>query len=153
MSIALLIADDHELIRAGLRATFARTGIVVVGEAATGEEALRLAGDALVDVVLLDISWARGEIAISDQGFDLLSQIRFTRPRLPILMYSLHDSASYIQRCRLLGANGYLCKGVDDSRLTAAVRAVFAGREVWPDQLRRRGVSVTRRRHEHYRRP
>lgn len=131
MSIALLIADDHELVREGLRCTFARTDIVVVAEAATTAEALRCAQDPAVDVLLLDVGWRRGD-ARSLDGFDLLAEIRASRASLVILMYSIFDNADYVARCRRLGADGYLVKGADDRRLPAAVRAAYAGRPVWP---------------------
>lgn len=131
MPITLLIADDHELVRHGLRCTFARTDVEVVAEAATPAEARRAAADPAVDVMLLDVRWRQGEGASLD-GFDLLAEIRASRTRLAVLMYSICGRADYVERCRCLGAAGYLVKGVDDRRLLAAVRAAHAGRQVWP---------------------
>jgi two-component system nitrate/nitrite response regulator NarL len=134
MSIALLIADDHPLVREGLRAAFERTDITIVGEASTVAEALRFGLDQSVEVIMLDISWAEDEYGMADYGFELLSNIRCARPDVAVLMYSVQDAQSYIARCRRLRANGYLVKGVDDRLLVTAVRAVFAGEEIWPGQ-------------------
>jgi two-component system invasion response regulator UvrY len=140
MAITLLIIDDHPLVRAGLRQTFAGSGIDVVGEAATVAEARRRARQPGVDVVLLDIGWLEGdETGSVDQGFELLREIRAARPGLPVLMYSIRDSAACVDRCRRLGANGYLVKGVDDRLLVAAVQAVHEGRAVWTDAVGGRG--------------
>jgi DNA-binding NarL/FixJ family response regulator len=134
LSIGLLIADDHELVRAGLRQAFARSDVVVVGEASTATEALSHALDSRVQVMLLDVTWiSQDELTLRNTGFDLLEQIRSLRPELPILMYSAHDEARYIGRCYRLGASGYLIKGVDDALLVNAVRAVSLGEQIWPD--------------------
>lgn len=135
MPIALLIADDHELVREGLRQTFARTDVAVVAEAATVDEARRLALEPGIDVVLLDVSWCRDETLRAD-GFALLEEILAARAQLPVLMYSIRDGRDCIERCRRLGAAGYLVKGIDDRRLLTAVRAVYGGRQVWPQRLR-----------------
>ena len=136
MSIGLLIADDHEMVRAGLRQAFARSDVVVIGEASTATQALTQALDFRVQVMLLDISWiSHDELSSCDTGFDLLEQIRLLRPELPILMYSAQDGASYVGRCQRLGASGYLVKGVDDALLVNAVRAVSVGQQIWPDSI------------------
>lgn len=136
MSIALLIADDHELVRDGLRQTFVCRGINVVGEASTVDAARRLALDEAVDVMLLDLSWRQESPAAGD-GFDLLGEIRVARPLMGIVVYSIHDRPDYIDHCRRLGANGYLVKGVDDRQLVTAVHAAYAGEQYWPLERRR----------------
>jgi len=134
MPIGLLIADDHELIRAGLRQAFARDGLRVVGEAATAAEARRLALDPAADVLTLDISWMNeDESSTDDLGLELLRWIRMARPDISILIYSMHDGHRYIERCRRLGANGYLVKGVDDRLLPSAIYAVYAGEQIWSE--------------------
>jgi DNA-binding NarL/FixJ family response regulator len=133
MPISLLIADDHPLIRAGLRRIFGRTGIAVAGEAASIAEAIEGASDPGVDVVLLDLRWINGGgTATEEAGLHILGKIRAARDELGILMYSSVDAPSCIARCRELGADGYLIKGVDDATLPAAVRAVHAGDQIWP---------------------
>jgi DNA-binding NarL/FixJ family response regulator len=138
MSIALLIADDHELVRAGLRETFAGTNVDVVAEAATPAQARRLARDKPVDVVLLDIGWARQDGGPDGfgLGFDLLQDMRRARADTPVLIYSIYERSEYIDRCRRFGASGYLVKGSDDRLLVAAVHAVYDGGQMWPDGCR-----------------
>lgn len=135
MSIALLIADDHELVRDGLRQTFARSGIDIVGEASTVDAARRLALDAAVDAMLLDLNW-RQEASVAVDGFDLLGEIRAARPRLAIVIYSIQDRLDCIERCRRLGANGYLVKGVDDRQLVTAVQFAHRRGQLWPHERR-----------------
>ena len=125
MTIRLLIADDHEWVREGLRYAFANTGIEIVAEASTGKSAASLALEVEVDVVLLDIKMPDGD------GMDALSRIKAAKGNLPVLIYSAHDRPDYVQRCASLGASGYLRKGVDNQVLVAAVRDAFAGQEVW----------------------
>jgi DNA-binding NarL/FixJ family response regulator len=133
MSIALLVADDHPRVRAGIRRAFACSGFDVIEEAATMAEVLVKATDARIDVLLLDVSWVNGAKTMSGEtGIELLRQIRSTRCDLAILMYSTEDTPHCVARCRDLGADGYLIKGVDDGLLAAAVRAVHAGGQIWP---------------------
>lgn len=147
MPIAVLIADDHELVRAGLRATFERNGIAVAGEAPTAGEALRLACSCAADVMLLDIRWMKGDESWSgDEGLELLERIHATRPHLAILMYSVEDGRGLIARCRELGAMGYLVKGRDDRLLWQAVHAAYAGEQTWPDSPTRSRPACTRSR-------
>lgn len=133
MPIGLLVADDHAWLRAGLRQIFEGTDIMVVAEACAASEVLHLALDERVQVLLLDVSWARDDgSGTPHAGIDLLARIRAARPDLPVLMYSSRDDAGYQESCRRLGAAGYLVKGVDDARLIPGVRALFEGRSFWP---------------------
>lgn len=131
MSIAVLIADDHELLRLGLRGALESNGFWVVAEAATPLEAVTYALDPRVQVVLLDLSWTSCPNAARDEGLRLLRAIRSAHPTLPILMYSVETGSECIERCRCAGASGYLIKGVDDAVLGWAVRAVHAGEQIW----------------------
>lgn len=133
MAIGLMIADDHELIREGLRAMFARGDITVVAEACKPCQVKPLARDPSVGVVLLAVSWGRFH---SEDGIELLRDIRVERLELPVLMYSVYESAALIERCRRLHANGYLVKGVDDQLIPGAIRAVCDGNRIWADQRR-----------------
>lgn len=135
MVITLLIADDHPLVREGLRQTFACTEIEVVGAASTVAEAWHSARSADANVVLLDLSWdreGRETAAATHAGFALLEQIRAARPATAILVYSIYERADYMDHCRRLGADGYLVKGVDDRRLVTAVREAYANRQSRP---------------------
>ena len=139
MPVSLLIADDHPLVRQGLRLMFEDSGIEVTADAGTPAEALRLALDPKVEVMLLDIHWindeggrTRARNGSRDAGLALLPRIRAARPALPIVMYSSETDERVIERCRRLGANGYLIKGFHDGLLASAVRAVHAGEQIWP---------------------
>ena len=152
MTIGLLIADDHKLIRAALRRVLNLSDLTIVGEAATPAEALRLALDPQVQVMLLDIRWSNGDPTHScDAGLELLEEILSRRAELPILMYSGISEWAYVKRCRELGARGYLVKGADEAQLVKAVRTVYAGEQIWPDgggtsgQARQRAVRAPER--------
>ena len=124
MAIRLIIADDHELIREGLRALFTDKEIEIVGEAATCQTAIQLAATVEADVVLLDISMQGGD------GFDVLRRIRSERS-LPVVMYSMHDREHYLRRARELGANGYVTKRAPSDELVKAVEKASRGESSW----------------------
>jgi DNA-binding NarL/FixJ family response regulator len=125
MAIRLLVVDDNDWVREELRYAFCNTEVDIIAEATTGEAAVRFATEQDIDVVLMDIKIPCGN------GIDALSQIKSLKTNLPILIYSAHDRPDYLQRCALLGANGYLRKGVDKPTLVATVRDAFAGKSVW----------------------
>ena len=124
MTIRLLIADDHELVREGLRATFAPTRIDVVGEATTGAEAIQLVTAMDADVLLLDVSMPDGD------GFEVLRHVRAVTS-LAVVMYSMHDRDHYIRRARELGATGYLTKRASSEQLVNAIDAASRGESHW----------------------
>ena len=111
MSVKLLIADDHEVVRCGLRSLIANTEIDIVGEAATGEQAIQLAMDLNPDVVLLDIRMPGGD------GLNALGRLKLERPDLAILMLSTYDNPTYVARAVALGAAGYVLKGANRDKL------------------------------------
>ncbi|MHB9049716.1 MAG: response regulator, partial [Pirellulales bacterium] len=86
MSIKLLIADDHPMVRAGLKSLLEGTEIKVVAEAATGQEALRLALSKKIDVALLDVRMPDGD------GLNALGRIKLEKPDLPVLLLSNYDN-------------------------------------------------------------
>lgn len=132
MSIKLLIADDHEVVRTGLKSLVAGTDIKVIAEAATGEEAVRMAIKHNPDVALLDIRMPEGD------GLNALGRIKLDRPEMPILMLSTYDNPTYIARAVALGASGYLLKGSGRDDLLKAIRAAAAGESAWTrEELRR----------------
>jgi DNA-binding NarL/FixJ family response regulator len=133
MTIRLLIADDHELVREGLRATFAHTRIEVMGEATSCAEAIRLANDVPADVLLLDVSMPGGD------GFEVLRHVR-SIPTLAVVMYSMHDRDHYFRRARELGASGYLTKQASSEQLVNVIEAASRGESHWSssfDDLRK----------------
>src|SRR4030065_499971 len=103
--IRLLIADDHEVVRSGLKTLVAGTEVKVVAEVSTGAEAVKYALENEVDVVLLDIRMPDGD------GLTALGRIKLDKPDLPVLMLSTFDNPTYVARAGALGASGYLLRG------------------------------------------
>jgi DNA-binding NarL/FixJ family response regulator len=128
MSIRLMIADDHELVRAGIRYAVLGTEIDIVAEAADGDEVVAMARESDVDVVLLDISWPAASSAPQPRGLEMLGQIKEHKPELPVVMYSIHNRDQYKRLCRELGADGYVVKGVSRKMLIDAIRAACDGK-------------------------
>jgi two-component system, NarL family, invasion response regulator UvrY len=122
--IRVLIADDHAIVRQGLKQILAETrDMVVAGEAENSTQAVRLAREAEWDVALLDISMP------DRSGIDTLKLIRRERPKLPILMLSMHPEDHYAVRCLKAGASGYLTKQSAPVQLVRAIRQVASGRK------------------------
>lgn len=124
MTIRLLIAEDHQMVREGLRATFEDTDIEVVGEAATGEDATQMALNVAADVLLLDVRLPGRD------GFEVLREVQRQRPDLAVLFYSQHDRADFRERARALGARGYLCKHIRGTALIDSIRRTRQGVEL-----------------------
>ena len=122
MPIRLLLAEDHTLMRAGIRALLGGLpDVEVVGEASTGPEALTLAESLRPDLVLLDISMPELN------GLEVASRLMKTEPRRRIIFLSMHTDAVYVRRALQSGASGYLVKGADVPELSLAIRAVMRG--------------------------
>ena len=119
--IRLLIADDHEVVRSGLKGMLAGTEIQIVAAVASGQEALKYALENQVDVVLLDVRMSDGD------GLNALGRIKLDKPDLPILMFSYSDNPTYVARAVALGASGYLLKGCTRDELLSAIKAAAAG--------------------------
>jgi DNA-binding NarL/FixJ family response regulator len=120
--IRVLIADDHAIVREGLKQIVADTpDIIVAGEAKDGHEALDMISKNNYDVVLLDISMP----GIS--GLDVLKQLRSQKPQLRILMLSIYPEEQYAVRTLKAGASGYLTKESAPDELVAAIRKVSQG--------------------------
>ena len=132
MTVRLVIADDHEVVRAGLKSLLADTEFEVVGEAETGEQAVRTTLDREPDVVLLDVRM------VDCDGLTALEKIKNHMPDLPVLMLSAYDNPTYIARASALGASGYVLKNRDRKTLLTALRKAAAGQSAWSrDDLRR----------------
>jgi DNA-binding NarL/FixJ family response regulator len=139
--IRLLIADDHDVVRSGLKGMLAGTDIKVVGEVTTGRAAVEYVLRNEVDVVLLDVRMPDGD------GLDTLGRIKLDKPSLPILMFSYVDNPPYRARAVALGANGYLLKDCTRDELASAIKTVAAGNNLWTREGLRRvmGAMATRR--------
>ena len=132
MPIRILIADDHEVVRIGLRSLFVGTEVVVVAEAGTGVAALEAGLTQDLDLVLLDVRLPGGD------GLRVLSRLKDEKPELAVLMISTYDNATYMARSVALGANGYFLKDVGKETLLDAVTRAAAGEMVWRrEELRR----------------
>jgi len=118
----VLVADDHAIIRDGLRKILADTSdLVVAGEAANGNAALQAVRERDWSLVILDISMP------GRNGLELIKLIRQERPRLPILIFSMHHEEQYAVRALRAGASGYLSKESDMDLLLPALRKLVAG--------------------------
>jgi DNA-binding NarL/FixJ family response regulator len=132
MSIKVLIADDHEVVRAGLKSLLAGSDIKIVAEASSGEQAVRMALKHEPDVVMLDIRMADGD------GLNALGRIKLDRPNMPILILSTYDNPTYVARAVALGAGGFLLKGISKEKLIEAIHTASTGESAWTrDELRR----------------
>jgi len=121
-SIRILIADDHDVVRSGLRALLSRTaGFNVVAEASDGEEALQQATRHKPDVAILDLSMPKLN------GVDTTRAIKEANPDIKVLVLTIHESEEYVWQVIRAGANGYLLKTADKDELAAAVNSVADG--------------------------
>jgi DNA-binding NarL/FixJ family response regulator len=128
----VLIADDHPLIRSGLRALLGREReFEVVGEAADGYQALELVEQLKPDVVMLDVSMPRLN------GIDVAKKISATTPSTRIIIVSIHSDESYVLRALKAGAKGYLLKASPEGDILNAVRAVAAGQAYLSPEMSR----------------
>lgn len=122
--IKILIADDHAIVREGLKQILADSGgIVVAGDAENGNDAIKLAGTIEADVLLLDISMP------DKSGIEVLKQVKKETPKLTVLMLSMHREDQYAIRSLKAGAAGYLNKQSAPAELVDAIRQVAAGRK------------------------
>lgn len=123
-TLRILIADDHEVVRRGLRTLLeSERGWQVVGEAADGREALDLALNLKPDLAIVDLSMP--EI----NGVDLTRRLRRSLPRLEVLVLTVHESAQLAREVAAAGARGYVLKSDASRNLIAAVHAVGAHRQ------------------------
>jgi DNA-binding NarL/FixJ family response regulator len=133
MSIRLLIADDHEVVRAGLKSLLAEIrDIQVVAEAADGDEAVRLAQRHRPQIVLMDVRMSKTD------GLSALSRLRDELPGIPVVMFSAYDNPTYVARAVALGAAGYLVKSAGRDEIVAAIRQAAAGESLWSREGLRR---------------
>lgn len=120
----ILIADDHVIVREGLKQIVAETSdMVVADEAGSGHEVLNKVLKNDYDVVVLDITMP------GMNGVDILNQLKNQRPELPVLILSIHPEEQYAVRVLRAGASGYLTKESAPDELIAAIRKVSAGKK------------------------
>ena len=131
--LRVLIADDHAIVRKGLRDILREAAEeALVGEASNGLEALELARGEPWDVVVLDITMPGAS------GLAVLKQLKRDRPQMPVLMLSMHSGELYVNGSLKAGASGYLSKESAPEELLTAIRAVLAGETYISQSLRDR---------------
>jgi DNA-binding NarL/FixJ family response regulator len=132
MPIRIIVVDDHEVVRAGIRSMLRGEDIKIVAEAGSGEDAISSVQKHNCDVVLLDIRMPGGD------GLNALGRIKLDKPDLPVVMLSTYDNPTYVARAVALGAAGYVLKGADREDLLKAIRTAASGETAWTrDELRR----------------
>jgi DNA-binding NarL/FixJ family response regulator len=132
MAIDLLIVDDHEVVRAGLKTLLHGSEIKIVGEASDGIAGFKMANKHRPDVVLLDVRMPEGD------GLNCLARIKLDLPDVAVVMFSSHDNPTYIARAVALGAAGYLLKSASRSDIISAIKAAASGETIWSrEELRR----------------
>ena len=137
--IRVLVADDHAIVRTGIRHVLeGEPGFEVVGEAATGAEALALAERLRPDVAVLDLSMPGGS------GLWVAAELRRLAPETHILILSMHDNTEYVMESLRAGAHGYLLKDAAATELRGAIRAVRRGESFFSPAIAGRLGAVLR---------
>jgi DNA-binding NarL/FixJ family response regulator len=131
-AVRILLADDHTLVRAGVRRILeGQPGFAVVGEVADGGAALEFVRANPVDVLVLDLSMP------GTDGFEVLRQVKLALPGMKVLVLTMHADAEYVARAVQDGADGYLLKDSAVQDLVAAIEAVQAGRAYYSPPVQR----------------
>ncbi len=128
----LLVVDDHEIIRLGLRLMLQGLDLQIVGEATNATEAIEAVQNLQPNVVLMDVRMEGGD------GLNTLGRMKLDNPDLPIVLYSAYDNPTYIARAVALGASGYVLKSAPRERLHEALITAASGESAWTrEELRR----------------
>ena len=127
--IKVLLADDHSIVRAGLRRIVEESGdMEVIAEAADGRETIRLVRETSPDVAVIDISMPGLD------GLEVVGQLRGHCPDLPILILTMHEEGQYVVRAIQAGAMGYMTKQSAPEQLLKAIRKIHAGSRYLTDE-------------------
>ena len=127
--IKVLLADDHSIVRAGLRRIVEESGdIEVVAEAEDGREAIQLVQKTDPDVAVIDISMPDLD------GLEVISRLQNLHPKLPILVLTMHEEGQYVVRTIQAGAKGYLTKQSAPEQLVKAIRKIYDGKRYITDE-------------------
>jgi DNA-binding NarL/FixJ family response regulator len=141
--IRVLVADDHMIVRTGIRHVLeSEPGFEVVGEAANGTEALSLTAELRPDVVVLDISMP------DVSGLELAARLRSTSGGTRVLILSMHNNAEYVLESVRAGAHGYLLKDTAATELRTAIRAVCQGESYFSPPVASRLSAAVRGEHD-----
>jgi DNA-binding NarL/FixJ family response regulator len=140
MSIKVVIADDHEVVRRGLVSLLSGSEVKIVGEAASGDEAIKLTKKLKPDVVLLDIRMA------GKDGLAALEKIRAEMPGVRCVMLSTFDNPTYVARAVAAGAHDYMLKGCTRAELINSITGAAAGQlPMRAGELRRVATTMANR--------
>jgi len=121
--VRIILVDDHAVVRSGLRMLLeSKPGIEVVGDAADGDEAIRMALQIKPDLVLMDLSMPHGK-----DGLTATAELKKLLPDTPVLILTMHDDEEYLFRSIQAGASGYILKSAPHEELLAAIRSVSQG--------------------------
>ena len=127
--IKVLLADDHSIVRAGLRRIVEESGEMhVVAEAADGRKAIQLVQKTAPDVAVIDISMPGLD------GLEVIAQLQAQHPKLPILVLTMHEEGQYVVRAIQAGAMGYLTKQSAPEQLVKAIRKIYDGQRYITDE-------------------
>jgi two-component system response regulator NreC len=121
--LRILLADDHAVLRSGLRLLInSQVDMEVVAEAADGREAIRRTGEAKPDIVLFDLTMPR------TNAMEAIRHVARTRPKAKVVVLTMHEHPAYVQSARAAGAAGFVVKRAADTELLSTIRAVAGGR-------------------------
>lgn len=138
MKARVIIADDHLVMRQGLREILSRTrDLSVVGEAVDGAEAEALARAGQADLLILDIAMP------VQRGIQVLESLRADDIKLPVLFFSMYPASQYVEYARQAGAQGFISKDANEAGLLRAIRRIVAGGTSFPARDRARSVSTS----------
>lgn len=119
--VRVLVADDHVVVRSGLRRLFENAGMQIVGEVATGDQAYLLYGELQPDILIMDLSMP------GIGGLESLRRIVGRHPGARVLVFSMHETAAFAAQAMRAGARGYVAKSAVADELIAGVKAAMAG--------------------------
>lgn len=126
----ILVVDDHQIIRDGIRFYFEEDEeFVIQDEAENGEEALKLLENNEYDIILTDINMPKMD------GIEFMKILRENHPDQKVLVLSMYNEAGYINKMIALGANGYVLKKSDKAELVAAIKKVLGGEDHYSDEV------------------
>lgn len=142
--IKILIADDHDVVREGLRTILLDAAeFLIVGEASDGEQAIEKSGQLKPDVVIMDISMP------GLNGIDATLALKQKYPSTKVLILTIHENEEYIHQMIAAGANGYVIKNAGKDEIQSAVRAIAAGERFFSPRVSRMMIEEFIRRVEH----
>jgi DNA-binding NarL/FixJ family response regulator len=142
MSVTVVVADDHPMVRSGLASVLDEADIKIVGEAKDGDEAVQQTRKHKPDVLLLDIRMPEKD------GLEALERIRKQSPQTRVVILSTYDNPTYVARAVALGASNYVLKGSSPDELVSAIKGAVAGEAPAADSLMEQVKGAMARRYD-----